>query len=145
MEIKNKKAYFEYFIHDKFIAGIELLGTEIKSIRGGKAQITDAYCQITDKGELNLMNMHIAEYINGTYNNHIPTRIRKLLLNKKELEKLKKRSESKGYTIIPLQMFISERGFAKVEIALAEGKQMHDKRNTLKDKDVKRDMDRVIR
>ena len=144
LQIKNKRAYFEFHIHDKYVAGIELLGTEIKSIRAGKANITDGYCAFTEKGELQILNMHIAEYNHGTYNNHIPTRVRKLLLQKKELVKIKKRLEAKGYTIVPLSVFISDRGFAKMEIGVAEGKKLHDKRDTIKDRDVRVDTDRQL-
>ena len=144
VNIKNKKAYFEYFIQDKFVAGIQLTGTEIKSIRQGKASLKEAYCAFIGH-ELFIKNMHIAEYKHGTYNNHDPKRDRKLLLTKRELGKLSKKVNEKGFTIVPTLLFINERGLAKVEIALAQGKQMHDKRETLRKKDASREIDRMAK
>lgn len=134
--IKNKKAYFEYHILDKYEAGIELLGTEIKSIRAGKANLTDGFCTFVGN-ELFAFNIHISEYSMGSFYNHEPKRNRKLLLNKKELHKLRIKTQDKGMTIIPLQIFFNERGFAKMEIALAQGKKLHDKRDSLKERDAK--------
>ncbi len=142
--IKNKKAYFEYIVLDKYIAGIKLLGTEIKSIREGKATINDAFCTFID-GQLYVRNLHIAEYSFGSFYNHEAKRDRVLLLNKKELKKLQTRGEEKGLTIIPLALFISERGFAKLEIGLAQGKKTFDKRETMKERDSKVEMDRALK
>ena len=139
--IKNKQANFEYFIIEKYEAGIQLMGTEIKSIRAGKANITDGYCTFIGN-ELFLMNIHISEYSFGSFYNHAPKRERKLLLNKKELKKIQGKMKDVGMTIIPLAIFINDRGFAKVEIGLAKGKKLHDKRDTLKEKDAKIEMDR---
>ena len=140
--IKNKKAYFEYSILDKYVAGIKLLGTEIKSIREGKANLNDAFCTFID-GQLYVRNLHIAEYSFGSFYNHEAKRDRVLLLNKKELKKLQTRGEEKGLTIVPLALFISERGFAKLEIALAQGKKEFDKRDSIKDRDAKIEMGRA--
>ncbi len=142
INIKNKRAYFDFEIIEKFVAGVQLSGTEIKSLRLGKASLTDAYCYFI-KNELWLKGFNISEYFWGTYNNHIPMRERKLLLHKKELQKLNRKTKESGLTIIPLHVFITDRGWAKVEIALAKGKKIHDKRETLKQKDAKREMDRV--
>src|SRR5690606_8210414 len=139
VQIKNKKAHFEYHILDTYIAGIRLLGTEIKSIREGKANINDSFCSFLDDG-LYMRNMHIAEFSHGSFYNHEAKRDRQLLLTKRELKKLRSKLETKGYTIIPLRLFISERGFAKVEIALAQGKKDFDKRDTIKDRDIKREL-----
>jgi SsrA-binding protein len=142
VNIKNKKAYFEYEIIDKFIAGIMLTGTEIKSVRQSKASIKEAYCVII-KNKALVRNMTINEYENGGHYNHEPKRDRILLLNKKEIEKLAKGVEQKGFTIVPLHLFINEKGLAKLEIGLAQGKKLHDKRETLKEKDVSRELDRI--
>ena len=142
INIKNKKASFEYEFLEKYIAGIQLFGTEIKSIREGKAGLVDAYCFFRSN-ELWIQNMHIAEYWWGTCNNHDPKRERKLLLSRKELNKLERKSQDKGLTIIALRMFINDRGFAKLEIALARGKKTYDKRQDIKQKDAKREMDRI--
>lgn len=142
INIKNKRAKFEYHLLDKFTAGIQLGGTEIKSIRLGKASILEAFCVI-ENHEVFIRNMHIAEYSNASFYQHTPKADRKLLLNKREIEKLKKKTEIKGYTIVPIRMFIDENGRAKLDIAVAEGKKLHDKRQTLKEKDDKRAMDRV--
>ncbi len=141
--IKNKKAYFEYHILDKYVAGIQLLGTEIKSIREGKANVNDAFCTFIGN-QLYIRNLHISEYSFGSFYNHEAKRDRVLLLNKKELKKLLTRGEEKGLTIIPLALFISERGFAKVEIGLAQGKKTFDKRETMKERDTKIEMDRAM-
>ncbi|OCX53951.1 SsrA-binding protein [Mucilaginibacter sp. PPCGB 2223] len=142
--IKNKKAYFDYHILDKYVAGLALLGTEIKSIRQGKANLTDAFCTFID-GQLYVRNLHISEYSHGSFYNHEQKRDRVLLLNKKELKKLQTKGEEKGFTIVPLAIFINERGFAKLEIALAQGKKTFDKRETLKERDSKVEMDRALK
>lgn len=139
--IKNKKAYFEYHILDKYVAGIELLGTEIKSIRAGKANLTDGFCTFVGN-DLFAFNIHISEYSMGSFYNHEPKRNRRLLLNKKELHKLQTKTQDKGMTIIPLQIFFNERGFAKMEIALAQGKKLHDKRDSMKERDAKIEISR---
>ncbi len=144
ISIKNKRAGFEYEFIETFTAGIQLTGTEIKSIRLGKASIIEGYCFIKD-GELFIKNMYIAEYDKGTYNNHEPKRDRKLLLNRSELDKLEKKKKDVGLTIVPLKVFINNNGFAKMDIALAKGKKLHDKREDLKNKDAKREMDRVMK
>jgi len=141
VNIRNKKASFEFFLLEKFVAGLVLTGTEIKSIRGSKASINEAYCAFTG-GELFVRNMHIAEYDYGTYNNHEPKRERKLLLTKRELKKLQSKLNEKGLTLIPTFLFINEKGLAKLEIALAKGKKLYDKRETLKQKDTRRDLER---
>lgn len=142
INIKNKKASFEFEFLEKYIAGIQLSGTEIKSIRQGKANITDCYCFFRNN-ELWAQGMHIAEYWWGTCNNHDPRRERKLLLTRKELNKLERKSQDKGLTIIALKVFINERGYAKMEIALARGKKSFDKRQDIKEKDSKRELDRL--
>lgn len=139
--IKNKKAFFEFEIIEKYIAGIVLTGTEIKSIRMGKANFIDTYCHFVN-GELWVKGLNISEYDWGTYNNHDPRQERKLLLNRKELVKLSRQSQEKGLTIVALKLFINDNGYAKLEIAIARGKKSHDKRETLKQKDAKREMDR---
>lgn len=141
ISIKNKKALFEYFLVEIITAGIQLTGTEIKSIRDGKANLTDAYCDFKGN-ELFVKNMHIAEYRYGTHYNHEPKRERKLLLNKRELKKLFTKVQEKGFTIIPVELFINETGLAKLKISLAKGKKLYDKRETLKTKDTKREMER---
>ncbi len=143
INIQNKKARFQYEILDKYIAGIVLTGTEIKSIRSGKASITESFCEFSEKGELFVVNMTIQEYAFGNYYNHKPKATRKLLLNKKELKKLGKEVQNTGLTIIPLNLFINEKGFAKLNIALAKGKKLFDKRETIKDRDNKRNLDRI--
>lgn len=141
IEIKNKKAAFEYYLLEEFSAGIVLTGTEIKSIRAGKASLNEAYCAFTGH-ELFIRNMHIAPYTHGSYNNHEPKRERKLLLTARELRKLKTRIDERGYTLIPVLLYINEKGLAKLDIALARGKKMHDKRDTIKQKDIQREIDR---
>ena len=143
IKIQNKRAWFEYEILDQFIAGIILTGTEIKSIRNSKASITESFCEFNEKGELYVVNMYIEEYTFGTRFNHRPRGSRKLLLNKRELKKLYKEVRNSGLTIIPLNLFINEKGYAKMLIALARGKKLFDKRESLKDRDNKRDLDRV--
>ena len=143
VNIQNKKARFQYEILDKYTAGIVLSGTEIKSIRSSKASITESFCEFNDQTELFVVNMTIEEYIYGTYYNHKPKATRKLLLNKKELKKLYKEVQNTGLTIIPLRLFVNEKGYAKLDIALAKGKKLFDKRETIKDRDNKRDLDRV--
>ena len=144
INIKNKKASFNYEFIDKYTAGIVLTGTEIKSIRDGKVNFSDAYCFFIEH-ELWLKGLHIAEYSYGSYNNHIPKRDRKLLLNKKELLKIKKKISEKGLTIVPVRMFLNERGYAKIVIAVARGKAKYDKRHDIKDRDNKRDLDRYMK
>lgn len=139
IEIKNKKAHHEFYILERFTAGIVLHGTEIKSIRAGKASLKEAYCYFR-QSELYIKSMHIAEYKFASFQNHDPKRDRKLLLNKKELKKLHSQVKIRGHAIVPLRMFISEKGLAKVEIALAKGKNVHDKRQTLKEKELKQQM-----
>lgn len=144
VEIVNKKAKHEYLFIYTLDAGIVLKGTEIKSIRLAKANMSDAHCVIKSAGtELMLNNMHISEYKYGTYNNHIPKRPRKLLVKKMELKKLYSKVKEQGYTIIPYRLYINEKGLAKLEIALAKGKNTYDKRSTMKQKDAKRDLDRM--
>lgn len=144
VHIKNKKANFQYELLEKFDAGIQLTGTEIKSIRNNKASIVEAYCVFV-KDELFVRNMHIAEYDKGTYNNHNPKRDRKLLLHKKELDKLQKKLKDQGLTIVPLLIYVNDKGWAKMKISLARGKKIHDKRDDLKEKDAKRAMDRAMK
>ncbi len=143
IRIKNKKASFEYHLLEKFIAGMVLTGTEIKSIRNGKASIKEAYCTF-EQGELFIRNMHISEYDYGTYNNHDPKRDRKLLLTARELKKLQGKTAEKGLTIVPTLLFINEKGLAKLEVALAKGKKLFDKRQDIKKKDTKREVDGLM-
>ena len=144
MEIKNRRAYFEYFFDDKYTAGIVLTGTEVKSLREGKASFNDSYC-IFNHGELWIKSFHISEYSHGTVNNHDPIRERKLLLNKRELKKLQTKIKEKGYTIIPLRLFFNEKNLAKVEIGLGKGKKLHDKRETIKQRDTERELKRYVK
>ena len=144
IRIKNKKAFFDYEILETFIAGIQLTGTEIKSIRAGKAGLADSFCSFINN-QLYVRNMHIAEYDFGTCNNHMAKRDRKLLMNRKELDKLVKKTKEGGITIVPLKMFINDRGLAKLEISLAKGKKTYDKRESLKLKDDAREMDRAMK
>ena len=137
INIKNRKAEYEYHLLSTFMAGIVLTGTEIKSIRAGKVNLTDSYCSFIN-GELWAHNIHISEYANGSYNNHEPKRDRKLLLNKKELKKIQSKLNDRGMTIIPTRMWINENGYAKLDIALARGKKMFDKRDSIKEKDQRR-------
>ena len=140
----NRQAKYEYAFVDEYTAGIQLQGTEIKSIRNKDVSISEGYCTFI-KDELFILNMHIGHYEQGTYNNHEPKRERKLLLNKTELKKLKAKLKDKGLTIIPTRLFISDNGYAKLNIALAKGKKIHDKRDNIKDRDVKREMDRAMK
>lgn len=142
INIKNRKASFEYQFITTFTAGISLLGTEIKSIRNNQANISDAFCIFIDK-ELYVKNLHISEYPNGGYANHEPKRDRKLLLNKQEIHKMLGKVKEKGNSIIPIRLFINQSGKAKLEIALAKGKKIYDKRESIKEKDQKRDIDRI--
>lgn len=144
ISIKNRKATFEYELIERFVAGMMLVGTEIKSIRNGKVNLTDSYCQFIN-GALYVTNLHIAEYEMGTCNNHIAKRDRKLLLNKKELIKLDKKVKESGLTIICTKLFVNAKGLAKLEIALARGKKTYDKRESIKTKDAKRDIDRMMK
>jgi SsrA-binding protein len=143
IEFKNRQAYHEFFIDTKYEAGMVLLGTEIKSLREGKVSFNDSYCLI-DKGELWLKSLHIAEYSHGTVNNHDPLRDRKLLLRKREILKIGARLKERGYTLVPLRIFFSEKNLAKIEIGLAKGKKLHDKRESIKQKDVEREMKRYL-
>ncbi len=141
MELSNRKAYYEYSFEAKYIAGLVLQGTEIKSLRSGKASFNDSYC-LFEKGELYVKSLHISEYAFGTYTNHEPLQERKLLLNKRELRKLESKIKEKGYSIIPLKIFISEKGFAKMEIGLGKGKKIYDKRDSIKERETDRDIKR---
>jgi SsrA-binding protein len=141
LEISNRKAYHEYFFEAKYIAGLVLTGTEIKSLRLGKASFNDSYCYFND-GELFVKSLHIAEYSFGTYNNHDTVRERKLLLNKNELRKLEGKTTEKGYSIIPLKIFLTESGLFKMEIGLGKGKKLYDKRETIKERETDRDIKR---
>ncbi len=143
INILNKKARFQYEILDKYVAGIVLTGTEIKSIRASKASIAESFCEFNAHNELFVINMTIEEYAFGNYYNHKPKAERKLLLNKRELKKLEKEVNVKGNTIIPLRLFINDKGLAKLEIALGKGKKLYDKRETIKDRDNKRNLDRI--
>lgn len=142
VNILNKRAKFDFEIFDKYQAGIVLTGTEIKSIRLGKASIAESFCEF-HHGELFVINSHIEEYLYGTHFNHKTKSDRKLLLQKRELRKLEKDSQNKGLTIIPLRLFTNEKGLAKLEIALCRGKKNYDKRETIKERDTKRDLDRI--
>ncbi len=144
INIKNKRARYEYEILDKYTAGMVLKGSEIKSIRQSKASITEGYCAF-EKDELYILNMHIQEYEKGGYTNHAPTRKRKLLLQRAELRKIQKKMKDVGMTIVPLRLYISEKGYAKLDIAIGRGKKLYDKREDLKQKDVKRSLDRLTR
>ena len=144
ISIKNRKATFEYELVERFVAGMKLVGTEIKSIRNGKVNLTDSYCQVVN-GEMYVKNLHVAEYEMGTCNNHIAKRDRKLLLNRKEIQKLDKKVKESGFTIVPVKLFVNDKGLAKLEIALARGKKTYDKRESLKQKDAKRDIDRLMK
>lgn len=144
INIKNKKAWHDYEVIEKYIAGIQLKGTEIKSIRMGKASLVDSYCHFVN-GELFVKNMQIAEYRWGTHYNHLPGRERKLLLTRRELKKLEKNVKERGYTIVTLRLFISENGYAKLEIALARGRKEYDKREEMKKRDTQRQLERLTR
>lgn len=144
VEIKNRSAYFEFYVDEKFTAGLALLGTEVKSLRAGKASFNDSYC-LFQKGELWIRSLHIAEYTHGTANNHDPVRERKLLLSKRELKKMESRIKEKGYTVIPLRIFFNDKNLAKLEIGLAKGKKLHDKRETIKARDNERELQRYVK
>ena len=145
-EIRNRSAYFEFHVEDTYVAGLVLLGTEIKSLREGRANFNDAYCYFNSRGEIFIRSLHISEYSHGTSANHDPLRERKLLLHKKELRKLATRIKEKGLTIIPLRIFINEKGLAKMEIGVAKGKKLYDKRESIKrrdsDREIKRNLNR---
>jgi SsrA-binding protein len=143
-ELKNRQAYYDYFIDVKYDAGIVLLGTEVKSLRQGKASFNDSYC-IIHKGEIWVKSMHIAEYSHGTVNNHDPLRDRKLLLEKREIRKIEAKLKEKGYTLIPLRIYFNEKNLAKMEIGLARGKKQHDKRDSIRQKDAEREMKRFLK
>lgn len=144
INIKNRRASFDYEFIDTYTAGIVLTGTEIKSIRLGKASLADTYCYFVN-GELWVKNMHVAEYFYGSYNNHVARRERKLLLTRKELRKLERASKNPGFTIVPVRLFINEKGLAKLVVALAKGKREYDKREALKEKEDKRSIDRMFK
>jgi SsrA-binding protein len=144
MEIKNRSVYHEYFIDVKYEAGMVLVGTEVKSIRAGKVSFNDSYCLI-HQGEIWIKSLHIAEYSHGNINNHEAMRDRKLLLQKKEIKKIESKLKEKGYTLVPLRIYLNEKGLIKIEIGLAKGKKLHDKRETLKQKDVEREMKRYLK
>lgn len=144
IQIKNKRATFDYELLETFTAGIILTGTEIKSIRLGKASLVDTFC-LVERGEVWVKNMYIAEYFYGTYNNHSARRDRKLLLNKKEIRKIESEAKNSGFTLIPTRMFINDKGLAKVVIAIAKGKKEYDKRDSIKERDDRREMDRAFK
>lgn len=144
LNIRNKRARFEYHLNDIFHAGIQLTGTEVKSIRNGKASILEAYC-ISNNDEIWIRNMHITAYENGSFYNHKPRSDRKLLLNRKEINKIQSFLKTKGNTLIPLKLYLSENGWVKIEIACAIGKKIHDKRQDMREKDDKREIDRVLK
>ena len=144
INIKNRKATFDYEIIETFTAGIVLTGTEIKSLRQGKAGLSDTYC-MAENHELWVKNLYIAEYSYGSYNNHTTHRDRKLLLTRKELSKIAKAAEQPGYSVVPLRVFINERGLAKMVIAVARGKKLYDKRQSIKDREDKRNLDRMFK
>ncbi len=142
--LTNRKAYHEYFIEDEYVAGVVLTGTEVKSLRDGKVNFMDAFC-FEENGEIFVKNIHISEYSHGTYLNHEPNRLRKLLLKKKEIRKIRKKLDEKGFTLIPLQLFFSKKNLVKLHIGLAKGKKLYDKREDSKAKDAKREMERNIK
>lgn len=143
VQVKNRRARYEYEFIDTYVAGIVLKGTEIKSIREGKVTLADGYCYFNSNGELFAKGINITPYSQGSFYNHEATRERKLLLHKKELKKLENKKNEKGLTIVPTRLFINDRGFAKLEIALARGKKIHDKRDKIKEKDTQRQLDRL--
>lgn len=144
VNIKNKRAHFDYEIGDTYTAGLVLTGTEIKSIRESRASLSDSYC-LVENGEVWVKGMHIAEYFYGTYNNHATRRDRKLLLNKKEIAKISKAASDAGFTIVPIRLFINERGYAKLVIGIGRGKKQYDKRQSIKERDDKRMLDRLMK
>ena len=143
-EIRNRQAYYDYFIDDKYDAGMVLTGTEVKSLRAGRASFNDSYCYF-HHGEMWIKSLHIAEYSHGTSSNHDPLRERKLLLNKKELRKIESKIKEKGVTVVPLRIFFSEKGIAKIELGLGKGKKLYDKRETIKQRDNQREMKKFIK
>lgn len=143
-EMRNRSVFHEYFIDTKYEAGIMLLGTEVKSIREGKVSFNDSYC-IIHKGEVWVKSLHIAEYSHGSINNHDPLRERKLLLQKREIKKIETKLKEKGYTLVPLRLFITDKNLVKIEIGLAKGKKLHDKRDTIKKRDVEREIKRFLK
>ncbi|MFM2232480.1 MAG: SsrA-binding protein SmpB [Bacteroidota bacterium] len=143
MELRNKSATFEYFIEDKFDAGMVLTGTEVKSLREGRVSFNDSYCLI-DRGEMYVKGLHIAHYSFGSYSNHPPVRDRKLLLKKKEISRIIQKLKDKGFTIIPLKIYFNERGYAKMQIGLAKGKKLHDKRESVKQRESEREIKRYL-
>ena len=143
-EIRNRQAYYDYFIDDKYDAGMVLTGTEVKSLRAGRASFNDSYCYF-HHGEMWIKSLHIAEYSHGTSSNHDPLRERKLLLNKKELKKIESKIREKGITVVPLRIFFSEKGIAKIELGLGKGKKLYDKRETIKQRDNQRELKKFIR
>lgn len=143
-EIRNRSAFHEFYIEDTYIAGMVLAGTEVKSLRNGKVSFNDSYC-FFDKGELYIKSLHISEYAFGTTQKHEPTQERKLLLNRKELKKLQAKTTEKGYTIVPLKIFFTEKNIAKLEIGIGRGKKLHDKRDTIKKRDVEKEMKRYLK
>ncbi|MCE2757737.1 MAG: SsrA-binding protein SmpB [Bacteroidota bacterium] len=144
MEIKNRSASYEYFIEEKFDAGMMLTGTEVKAIRDGRVSFNDSYC-LLDRGELYVKGLHISPYEFGSYANHNPTRERKLLLKKKELDKIAQKLKEKGFTIIPLSIYFNERGYAKMKIGLGKGKKLHDKRESIKQRESDREIKRFVK
>ena len=143
-ELRNRQAYHEYFIDAKYEAGMVLLGTEVKSLRAGRASFNDSYCLI-QKGEIWIKSLHIAEFSHGTVNNHDPLRDRKLLLEKREIKKIEAKLKEKGYTLVPLRIFFNEKNLAKIEIGLARGKKLFDKRESIKQKDIEREIKRYLK
>ena len=143
-EIRNRQAYYDYFVDDKYDAGMVLTGTEVKSLRAGRASFNDSYCYF-HRGEMWIKSLHIAEYSHGTSSNHDPLRERKLLLNKKELRKIESKIKEKGVTVVPLRIFFSDKGLAKIELGLGKGKKLYDKRETIKQRDNQREMKKFIR
>ena len=143
-DIVNKSVYHEYFIDTKYLAGLVLLGTEVKSLRAGRASFNDSYCVIYDN-EIWIKSLHIAQYSHGTVNNHDPVRDRKLLLQKREIRKIQSKLKEKGYTLVPIRISFNDKDFAKIEIGLGKGKKLYDKRETLKQKDVERDLKRYLK
>jgi len=143
-EMNNRQAYFNYHIEDKYVAGIVLLGTEVKSIREGKVSFNDSFC-LLDKGELWVRGLYIAEYALGTANNHIAVHDRKLLLSKRELKRIQAATKEKGLTIVPLKVFFNEKQLVKVEIGIAKGKKLHDKRETIKQRDTEKEIKRYLK
>ncbi|HTL08252.1 MAG TPA: SsrA-binding protein SmpB [Chitinophagaceae bacterium] len=142
-ELRNRAAYHEYFIEDSYIAGMVLVGTEVKALRAGKASFNDSYCYFVD-GELFVKSLHISEYAYGTTHKHEPTQERKLLLTRRELKKLEAKTTEKGYTIVPLKIFFNEKNLAKIEIGIGKGKKLHDKRETIKGRDTDREIKRYL-